>query len=137
MLFCPFGFEIPRRGLTLSDTSYLTSLRIHLPDGVMVAQLILVQFVLVRIQVGQPFHENNLMESVENSPSDIFFCRPITRKSVGGLYFLWIRDAFHEFSLLCFLLMAVSWSLSRLFRHRFDKLVLPRKPRLFIRGTHA
>ena len=26
-----------------------------LPDGVTVAQLILVQFVLVRIQVGQPF----------------------------------------------------------------------------------
>ena len=26
-----------------------------LPDGVMVAQLILVQFVLVRVQVGQPF----------------------------------------------------------------------------------
>ena len=26
-----------------------------LPDGVMVAQLILVQFVLVQIQVGQPY----------------------------------------------------------------------------------
>jgi hypothetical protein len=31
-----------------------------LPDGVMVAQLILVQFVLVRIQVGQPIKQNRL-----------------------------------------------------------------------------
>ena len=64
-----------------------------MPDGVMVAQLILVQFVLVRIQVGQPFHENNLMESVENSPSDIFFAALLHEN-------LWAAYIFYGFVML-------------------------------------
>ena len=55
---CDFQLIFPRSGLTLAFCSIILvkhTKTTTLPDGVMVAQLILVQFVLVRVQVGQPF----------------------------------------------------------------------------------
>ncbi len=79
---CPFvSFVVKKRSFLGKILSYwldncrwnITLLRLSiLPDGVMVAQLILVQFVLVRIQVGQPILKSL---SARNLQRGFFFSR--------------------------------------------------------------